>query len=198
MAPTASTGPTACRPLLMKRIETKIPGVLLIEPAVRHDERGFFFESYNQRDFRELGIADSFVQDNHSKSIKGTLRGLHYQLQHPQAKLCRVVEGEVLDVVVDIRRSSPRFGEHTTTVLSAENKRQIYIPPGFAHGFLVLSQTAEFLYKCSDFYYQGDEHGVLWNDLELGIEWGIDDPRLSPKDSRLPRLRSISPSDLPA
>jgi dTDP-4-dehydrorhamnose 3,5-epimerase len=182
----------------MKRIETSFPGVLLIEPTVKHDERGFFFESYNQRDFSELGIAEAFVQDNHSMSVRGTLRGLHYQLQHPQAKLCRVVEGEVLDVALDIRRGSPRFGEHTATVLSAENRRQIYIPPGFAHGFLVMSDTAEFLYKCSDFYYQGDERGVLWNDPELGIEWGIDDPKLSAKDGRLPRLRAISPDDLPS
>ena len=182
----------------MKRIDTTIPGVVLVEPTVRNDERGFFFESYNQRDFAELDIAEPFVQDNHSMSVKGTLRGLHYQIQHPQAKLCRVVEGEVLDVVVDIRRGSPRFGEHTSTVLSAENKRQIYIPPGFAHGFLVLSDRAEFLYKCSDFYYYGDERGVLWNDPELRIEWGIDAPRLSAKDSRLPRLRDIPPSDLPS
>jgi len=182
----------------MKLIETTFPEVLLIEPTVRHDERGFFFESYNQRDFSDFGIALPFVQDNHSMSIKGTLRGLHYQIEHPQGKLCRVVEGEVLDVVLDIRRNSSRFGEHTSTVLSAENKRQIYIPPGFAHGFLVLSDTAEFLYKCSDFYYQGDERGVLWNDAELGIDWGIDDPKLSAKDSRLPRLVDILPNDLPS
>ena len=181
----------------MRMIETSIPGVLLIEPTVRHDERGFFLESYNLRDFSEMGITQPFVQDNHSMSVRGTLRGLHYQLRHPQAKLCRVVEGEVLDVVLDIRRGSPQFGEHTATVLSAENRRQIYIPQGFAHGFLVLSDTAEFLYKCSDFYYHGDERGVLWNDPELGIEWGIDSPKLSPKDSRLPRLGAISPDDLP-
>ena len=182
----------------MKRIDTTIPGVLLIEPTVRNDARGFFFESYNQRDFTELGIAEPFVQDNHSMSLKGTLRGLHYQIEHPQAKLCRVVVGEVLDVVLDIRRSSPRFGEYTSTVLSAENKRQIYIPPGLAHGFLVLSDTAEFLYKCSDFYYYGGERGVLWNDGELGIEWGIDAPKLSAKDRQLPRLAEIPPVDLPS
>ena len=181
----------------MRLIETSFPDVLLMEPAVRDDERGFFFESYNSRDFKDLGIPDTFVQDNHSMSVKGTLRGLHYQLVHPQAKLCRVVQGEVLDVVLDIRRGSLRFGEHNAAALSAENRRQIYIPRGFAHGFLVLSDTAEFLYKCSDFYYQGDEHGVLWNDPELGIEWGLEDPRLSPKDSRLPRLQAISPEDLP-
>ena len=170
----------------------------MIEPALKNDERGFFYESYNQRDFSELGIAEPFVQDNHSMSVKATLRGLHYQLQHPQAKLCRVVQGEVLDVVLDIRRGSPRFGEHIATVLSADNKLQIYIPPGFAHGFVVLSHTAEFLYKCSDFYHQGDERGVLWNDPELGIEWGIEDPKLSGKDRRLPRLGDILPGDLPS
>jgi len=182
----------------MRLIETSFPEVLLMEPEVKDDERGFFFESYNLRDFSELGISEPFVQDNHSMSVKGTLRGLHYQLKHPQAKLCRVVEGEVLDVVLDIRRGSPRFGEHAAAVLSAENRRQIYIPQGFAHGFLVLSDTAEFLYKCSDFYYHGDEYGVLWNDPELSIAWGVKDPKLSPKDSRLPRLRAISPEELPS
>ena len=184
--------------LIMKRIETSLPDVMLIEPAVKQDERGFFFESYHQRDFVEIGITELFVQDNHSKSIRGALRGLHYQLVHPQAKLCRVVQGEVLDVVVDIRRGSPRFGEHVATVLSAENKRQIYIPPGFAHGFLVLSDTAEFLYKCSDFYYREDEHGVLWSDPGLGIEWGIVEPIVSEKDKQLPLLSKILPGELPS
>jgi dTDP-4-dehydrorhamnose 3,5-epimerase len=183
---------------MMKLIETSLPGAVLIEPTVRHDERGFFLESFNQREFAEQGITDQFVQDNHSKSIGRTLRGLHYQLRHPQAKLCRVVQGEVLDVVVDIRKSSPHFGKHWTTILSAENKRMLYISEGFAHGFLVLSDTAEFLYKCSNFYRPDDERGVLWNDPELGIEWGIDKPTLSEKDSRLPRLRAISPDNLPS
>jgi dTDP-4-dehydrorhamnose 3,5-epimerase len=182
---------------MMKLIETSLPGAVLIEPAVRQDERGFFLESYHQRDFFELGITEQFVQDNHSKSIKGTLRGLHYQLRHPQAKLCRVVHGEVLDVVVDIRKGSPHFGRHMATTLSAENKRLLYIARGFAHGFLVLSDTAEFLYKCSDFYQQADERGVLWSDPDLGIDWGNPQPILSAKDQLLPQLTHISPVDLP-
>jgi len=182
---------------MMKLIETSLPGALLIEPVVRQDERGFFLESYHERDFAELGITDRFVQDNHSKSIRGALRGLHYQLKHPQAKLCRVVQGEVLDVVVDIRRASPHFGKHLTTILSAENKRMLYIPSGFAHGFLVLSDTAEFLYKCSDFYKQGDERGILWNDPQLGIEWGDSKPILSSKDLRLPTLSEVPAAELP-
>jgi dTDP-4-dehydrorhamnose 3,5-epimerase len=181
----------------MKLIETSLPGALLIEPTVKEDERGFFLESYHQRDFFKLGITEQFVQDNHSKSIRGTLRGLHYQLKHPQAKLCRVVQGEVLDVVVDIRRGSPHFGEHMATTLSAENKRLLYISPGFAHGFLVLSDTAEFLYKCSDFYRQDDERGVLWSDPQLRINWGNAKPILSAKDELLPPLNQISPVDLP-
>jgi dTDP-4-dehydrorhamnose 3,5-epimerase len=181
----------------MRRIETSIPGVCLIEPTVYSDERGFFFESYNEREFAELGITDRFVQDNHSRSIRGTLRGLHYQLKHPQAKLCRVIQGEVLDVAVDIRRGSPTFGRYASTVLSAENKRQIYVPPGFAHGYLVLSETAEFLYKCSDFYYPDDDHGVAWDDPELGIGWNINTPLLSVKDRQYARLAYLPQSLLP-
>jgi dTDP-4-dehydrorhamnose 3,5-epimerase len=181
----------------MKRIETSLPGVCLIEPEVHGDERGFFFESYHRLKFAEMGITDDFVQDNHSKSVKGTLRGLHYQLHHPQSKLCRVVEGVVLDVVLDIRRGSPHFGKCERAVLSAENKRLIYIPEGFAHGFVVLSETAEFLYKCSDFYYREDERGVAWDDPEIGIDWGVRDPILSDRDRQHPRLSIISLEDLP-
>ncbi len=181
----------------MRLIETNLPEVKLIEPSIFSDERGFFFESYNLSRFAELGIKNNFVQDNHSKSIKGTIRGLHYQLNHPQAKLCRVTRGEVLDVVVDIRAGSPYFGKYTSAILSAENHRQIYIPEGFAHGFQVLSSVAEFLYKCSDFYYAEDERGVLWCDPEIGIDWRGDNPILSEKDLRNPRLRDIEVSQLP-
>jgi dTDP-4-dehydrorhamnose 3,5-epimerase len=181
----------------MKKIETAIEGVILIEPGVYKDERGFFFESYHQEKFSELGITDSFVQDNHSKSVKGTLRGLHYQIEYPQAKLCRVIEGEVLDVAVDIRRGSPWFGKFVSTVLSAENKQQIYIPEGFAHGYLVLSETAEFLYKCSNFYYPEYERGVMWNDPEIGIDWNVGNPTLSAKDKKHLPLAKIALKDLP-
>jgi dTDP-4-dehydrorhamnose 3,5-epimerase len=182
----------------MKRIDTALPGVCLIEPIVFHDDRGFFFESYQDKKFADLGIGDHFVQDNHARSIKGTLRGLHYQVARPQAKLCRVVQGEVLDAVVDLRRGSPNFGQHITARLSAENQLMIYVPAGFAHGYLVLSETAEFLYKCSDYYAPQDERGLIWNDPEVGIHWGIDQPLLSVKDRTHPALAAILPKDLPA
>ena len=181
----------------MKRIDTSLPGVCLIEPLVFEDERGFFFESYNELKFAEIGIRDRFVQDNHARSVQHTLRGLHYQVKHPQAKLCRVIQGEVLDVVVDIRRGSPHFGNWESRRLSAENKLQMYVPAGFAHGYLVLSETAEFLYKCSDFYRPEYERGVAWNDPTIGITWGLLDPILSPRDARSPELSSIRPEDLP-
>jgi dTDP-4-dehydrorhamnose 3,5-epimerase len=181
----------------MKKIETAIEGVILIEPGVHQDERGFFFESYHQAKFSELGIADHFVQDNHSKSVKGTLRGLHYQIEYPQAKLCRVIQGEVLDVAVDIRRGSPWFGKFVSMILSAENRQQIYIPQGFAHGYLVLSETAEFLYKCSNFYYPEYERGLLWNDPEIGIDWNIENPTLSAKDKKHLPLSNIALNDIP-
>lgn len=181
----------------MKKIETVLPGIIVIEPVVFKDERGFFFESYQEMKFAEIGIRDHFVQDNHSKSIKGTLRGLHYQITRPQSKLCRVIQGEVLDVVVDLRRGSPGFGQYVSVLLSAENMRQIYIPAGFAHGYLVLSATAEFLYKCSDFYFPEYERGVIWNDPEIGVHWGIQNPILSPKDSTHPVLSNILRDELP-
>ena len=181
----------------MRRIETTLPGVVLLEPHAFGDSRGFFFESYNERTFFELGITDRFVQDNHSRSEKGVLRGLHYQIRHPQAKLCRVVQGEVLDVVLDIRLGSATFGRHERAVLSAENRRQIYIPAGFAHGFLVLSETAEFLYKCSDFYCPELERGIAWNAPEIAIAWGVDRPILSGRDSSHPRLSEVDRTDLP-
>jgi dTDP-4-dehydrorhamnose 3,5-epimerase len=181
----------------LEKIETALPGVLVVRPKVLRDNRGFFFESYHREKFAELGIKDSFVQDNHSRSRRGTVRGLHYQLRHPQAKLCRVVLGEVLDVAVDIRRGSPTFGKSVAVLLSAENQQQIYVPGGFAHGFAVLSESAEFLYKCSDFYYSEDEHGVLWNDPALKIDWGVSQPLLSDKDSKFQPLARIPHELLP-
>ncbi len=163
---------------------TAIPDVLIIEPKVFGDERGFFYESFNARSFEEqTGIKTSFVQDNHSKSVKGVLRGLHYQIQQPQGKLVRVVAGEVFDVAVDIRKKSPTFGKWVGVVLSGENKRQMWIPEGFAHGFLVISESAEFLYKTTDYYAPEFERSILWNDPSIGIEWPISgEPTLSGKD----------------
>jgi dTDP-4-dehydrorhamnose 3,5-epimerase len=181
----------------LRRIETALPGVFIIEPQVFADSRGFFLETYHQEKFATLGIRDHFVQDNHSKSVRGTLRGLHYQLRHPQTKLCRVVQGEVFDVAVDVRHGSPTFGRWVAEKLSAENQKQIYIPGGFAHGFVVLSETAEFLYKCSDFYAAEDERGVVWNDPKLKITWNVDSPILSRKDQHLPRLDEIPGNELP-
>lgn len=181
----------------MRRIETSLPGVCLIEPTVLEDQRGFFFESYNEIKFAEIGIRDRFVQDNHARSVRHTLRGLHYQVKHSQVKLCRVIKGEVLDVVVDIRRGSSHFGKWVSGILSAANRLQMYVPAGFAHGYLVLSETAEFLYKCSDFYYPEYERGVAWNDPEIGIRWNQENPILSPKDLRHPMLAAIEPADLP-
>lgn len=181
----------------MKRIETSLPGVCLLEPRVFGDARGFFLESYNEVKFRDLGITSRFVQDNHSKSVRGTLRGLHYQLQHPQAKLCRVVAGEVLDIVVDVRRGSPHFGQWFGAILSEENKLQIFVPAGFAHGFVVRSETAEFLYKCDDFYAPGGERGIAWDDPELSIDWDVENPLLSAKDSCNPLLSAVAPANLP-
>jgi dTDP-4-dehydrorhamnose 3,5-epimerase len=161
------------------------------------DERGFFLETFHRTKFAELGITDHFVQDNHSCSVKGTLRGLHYQLQHPQAKLCRVVEGEALDVAVDIRFDSPNFGKWTSVLLSAKEQNQIYIPIGFAHGFLALTDTVQFLYKCSDFYDPADERGILWNDPDLNISWGVEAPIVSVKDAKLPTLAQVPREFLP-
>lgn len=182
---------------MFEREETKVPGVWIVKPRVFRDPRGFFAETYRADQFADLGMTDGFVQDNHSQSRKGTLRGLHYQLRRPQAKLCRVVRGSVLDVAVDIRRGSPTFGKSVSVELSAENRQQIYVSVGFAHGFVVLSEEAEFLYKCSDFYDPGGEYGVLWSDPALGIDWKITEPVLSEKDSRYPKLSEIPPELLP-
>ncbi len=183
--------------ITFKRVETELPGVCLIQPKAFRDARGFFMESYHQTKFAKLGITDHFVQDNHSCSAKGVLRGLHFQLRCPQAKLCRVIEGKVLEVVVDIRIGSPHFGKWVSTVLSAENHNQIYVPRGFAHGFLVLSDSAQFLYKCSDFYDPADEGGVVWNDPDLNIAWGIANPLLSEKDRQYQRLAEVPRALLP-
>jgi dTDP-4-dehydrorhamnose 3,5-epimerase len=168
----------------MKAIPTAIPEVLLLEPKVFGDERGFFYESWNQRTLKELGIEASFVQDNHSKSGKNVLRGLHYQIQNSQGKLVRVIAGEVFDVAVDLRKSSPTFGKSVSFVLSAENKRMAWIPPGFAHGFCVTSETAEFLYKTTDYWSPEFERSLLWNDPALKIDWPLTiEPTLASKDA---------------
>lgn len=168
----------------MKVITTAIPDLLVIEPTVFGDERGFFYESFNQRQFEEaIGYQVQFVQDNHSRSAKNVLRGLHYQIQHPQGKLVRVTQGRVYDVAVDIRRHSPSFGQHVGLELSAENKRMLWIPEGFAHGFVVLSDTAEFLYKTTDYWAPEHERSLAWNDPAIGIDWRIEgEPTLSGKD----------------
>lgn len=186
----------------MNLISTALPGVVLLQPKVWGDARGFFMETYSETVFAELGIETRFVQDNHSLSGKGTLRGLHFQLRHPQAKLCRVIKGRVLDIAVDIRVGSPHFGQHITAELSAENKTQIFVPRGFAHGFVVLSDEAEFLYKCDDLYHPEDEGGVAWNDANLNIDWllkehGISEPLLSKKDVTNRLLREIPHDELP-
>lgn len=164
---------------------TAIPEVLVLEPKVFGDARGFFFESFNARDFAQAtGLNPEFVQDNHSKSARGVLRGLHYQIRHPQGKLVRVVHGEVFDVAVDLRQSSPTLGQWVGEILSAENHKQLWVPPGFAHGFVVLSETAEFLYKTTDYWFPEHERSLLWNDATVGIEWPIDFvPQLAAKDA---------------
>lgn len=167
----------------MEKIPTAIPDVFVIAPKVYGDERGFFMESYNRRAMQALGLHHDFVQDNHSRSVRGALRGLHYQISQPQGKLVRVVAGEVFDVAVDLRRSSPSFGKWTGMTLSAENKHMAWIPPGFAHGFYVVSEYAEFLYKTTDYYAPEHERTLMWNDPELGIAWPLaGEPVLSAKD----------------
>lgn len=159
----------------IKVTSCEIEGLYVIEPTVFGDERGYFMETYNQNDFKEAGLNMTFVQDNQSMSVRGVLRGLHFQKQYPQGKLVRVVRGKVFDVAVDLRDGSPTYKQWYGVELSGENKKQFYIPEGFAHGFLVLSDEAEFLYKCTDFYHPGDEGGIMWNDSEIGIEWPIEE-----------------------
>ncbi|WP_313654071.1 dTDP-4-dehydrorhamnose 3,5-epimerase [Pantoea sp.] len=169
----------------MKIIDTKIPDVKIIEPTVFGDERGFFMETWNQKKFEEQVCPRKFVQDNHSKSSKGILRGMHYQIDNTQGKLVRVVAGEVFDVAVDMRKSSATFGQWVGVYLSAENKKQLWVPEGFAHGFYVTSETAEFVYKCTDYYNPSAEHSLVWNDSHVGIEWPLiegEQPVLSEKD----------------
>lgn len=172
----------------MKFSETDLPGVILIEPDVHGDERGFFLETYHAEKYAAGGVSVTFVQDNHSRSKNGILRGLHMQIQHPQGKLVRVVEGEVYDVAVDVRRGSPHFGEHAAAVLSAENFSQLWVPPGFAHGFLVTSEVAQFEYKCTEFYHPEDELSIAWDDPELAIPWPNSAPSLAAKDADAPTL----------
>ena len=175
----------------MEIIKTSIPEVIVLAPPVFSDSRGYFLETYQQKKYAELGINLPFVQDNQSYSTKNVLRGLHFQLRYPQAKLVRVTQGIVFDVAVDIRRNSPTFGKWHGEILSAENRKQMYVPENFAHGFCVLSDSAEFLYKCTDFYVPGDEAGLIWNDPQLGIKWPIDTPILSDKDAVLPQMADI-------
>ena len=176
----------------MKVIETRLPGVLVIEPSVHRDTRGFFLETFQVDRYRdEAGIDIEFVQDNHSRSSRGVLRGLHAQRQYPQGKLVRVARGEVFDVSVDIDPSSKTFGQWVGITISDENHRQLWIPPGYAHGFLVLSDIADFEYKCTDYYRPEDEMGVIWNDPDIAIDWPLDAPIVSPRDAALPRLADL-------
>jgi len=169
----------------MKTLPIRLPGTLLLQPRVFGDDRGFFLESYNQRAFTELGIRDAFVQDNHSCSEKNVVRGLHYQIRQPQGKLVRVIAGEILDVALDLRRSSPTFGEWESFTLSGENKLMLWIPPGFAHGFRVASASAHVVYKATDFYAPEHERTIAWNDQKLRIDWQLDgEPIVSPRDQR--------------
>ncbi len=180
----------------MKLIKTSLPDVLLFEPTVFGDARGFFLESYRESVMRELGLTAHFVQDNHSRSKQGVLRGLHYQLVQPQGKLVRVASGAVFDVAVDIRRGSPTFGQWFGAVLTDDNHRLLYVPPNFAHGFCVLSDSADFIYKCTDYYHAPSDRGILWNDPEIGIEWPLNiPPLLSEKDQKHPALKDQQ--DLP-
>ena len=180
----------------MNITDTKIPAVKLIEPKVFGDERGFFMETWNEKAFREAGINETFVQDNDSRSVKNTLRGLHYQIKQPQGKLVRVTRGEVFDVAVDLRTNSPTFGQWVGEYLSEENKRMLWVPPGFAHGFLVTSETADFQYKCTDFYAPEYERSIIWSDPEIGVQWGgltTDQLLLSGKDSEAMSLEAATP-----
>ena len=181
----------------MKILETSLPGVMVIEPQVFGDKRGFFLETFRDDIFKDAGIHESFVQDNHSRSSKGVLRGLHYQLIQPQGKLVRVTRGGVFDVAVDVRKGSPAFGQWYGTTLDEESMRMMYIPQGFAHGFVVLSETADFIYKCTDYYHPESEQGILWNDSEIGIKWPIVDTKLSQKDTENPILSLQSAESLP-
>ena len=175
----------------MKVLSTDLPGVVLVEPVVHRDSRGFFLETYNERRYREAGIAATFVKDNHSRSVRGTVRGLHFQVRRMQGKLVRALQGEMFDVAVDVRRGSPTFDRWVGVNLSAENFRQIYIPPGFAHGFCVTSERVHVEYKCTGFYDKSDEVAIAWNDPAIGIAWPIATPTLSAKDQAAPPLSAL-------
>lgn len=177
----------------MNVIKTKLQDCIIIEPKVFGDHRGFFMETYQAARYKEAGIAMDFVQDNHSRSQKGVLRGLHFQITKPQGKLVRVTAGEVFDVAVDLRKNSATYGQWEGVMLSGENHKQFYVPPGFAHGFVVLSDTADFLYKCTDYYDPSDEGGILWNDPDLAIDWHLGgiEPKLSDKDQRLKFFKDL-------
>jgi dTDP-4-dehydrorhamnose 3,5-epimerase len=177
--------------------ETPLPGVILLEPKVFGDSRGFFLETFREDELHHGYIEKRFVQDNHSRSKRGVLRGLHYQLEQPQGKLVRVANGQVYDVAVDVRYGSPNFGRSFGTVLDDTSLRMMYIPPGFAHGFAVLSEYADFLYKCTDYYHPQSEQGILWNDPDIGIEWPLKDAAVSEKDSKNRLLKSMSKDLLP-
>ncbi len=177
----------------MKVIPTELPECLILEPNVHADDRGFFLESWNRKTFEEIGLDVDFVQDNHSVSSRGVLRGIHYQIEKPQGKLVRITQGSVFDVAVDLRRRSPTFGRWTATRLSMENMRMLWIPPGFGHAFLVLSEQAHFQYKCTEFYSPEHDRGIRWDDPEIGIEWPVEtsfEPKLSEKDIALPLLKN--------
>lgn len=180
----------------MNIMTTSLKGLLIIEPRVFKDNRGFFMETYNQNKYQKSGMNRHFVQDNLSYSRRSALRGLHFQIKHPQAKLVQVITGEIFDVAVDIRKGSPTFGNWTGVVLSDQNKRQMFIPEGFAHGFCVVSETAHFSYKCSDFYVPDDEGGIIWSDPDVGIDWPVKDPVISEKDKHYPRLCELPPEQL--
>lgn len=180
----------------MNIITTSLDGVLIIEPKVFADNRGFFMETYHQGRYNDSGVNRIFVQDNLSFSVKGTLRGLHFQVRHPQAKLVQAITGEIFDVAVDIRHGSPTFGKWVGVRLSEQNKRQLFISEGFAHGFCVLSETALFSYKCSDFYAPGDESGILWSDPEIAIDWPVEKPIISDKDKIYQHLSEYLPEQL--
>ena len=177
----------------MNVIPTRLPEVLIIEPAAHRDDRGYFVETYHARRYAEAspGLGVTFVQDNQSRSVRGTLRGLHWQVEHPQGKLVRVLSGEIFDVAVDIRPDSPQFGQWVGVTITAESFRQVYVPPGFAHGFCVTSEIAEVEYKCTDFYTPPAERGLIWNDPEVGIEWPAVTPILSPRDQKHPTLAEL-------
>ncbi|MBX3688549.1 dTDP-4-dehydrorhamnose 3,5-epimerase [Dokdonella sp.] len=181
----------------MKIIKTPLPGCLVIEPVVHGDARGFFYESFHAEKFAQAGLELKFVQTNVSRSAQGVLRGLHYQWPHPQGKLVSVLEGEVYDVAVDIRRGSPTFGQWAAAVLSADNKRHFWVPEGFAHGFAVLSEQASFVYQCTALYDREADAGIRWNDAQIGVDWPLAQPSLSDKDQRAPFLADVPPERLP-